>query len=198
MAKTEQLTGLPPIAAPETKTERLNNFARVAVPICRIESYPPEMLLAQWAVESSWGAAEAGKNNVFGMTKAARHATWEWVKTWEILSAEGIAKLPAEERSRIVSKELRPDGKFKVRLERKFAAFESIQHAILDKINLIKNGAPYKRLFAKYAADGSLNDLIKSVAAVYATDPNYGQLLLTVSKQKNILDAIKANEKISV
>ncbi len=176
-----------------TTTERLNAFAKIAVPICREEKYPPELLLAQWAAESSWGAKPSGRNNVFGMTRAGRHVNFSWIVTREELTAVGIANLSDEERETITSKQLLPNGRFDVRLRRQFAAFNSVEEAVRDQITLIKTGAPYRRAWATYQATKKLDDLTLGVAKVYATDSRYGQLLLAISKQKNVNDAVRAN-----
>lgn len=181
-----------------TNTERLNAFASVAVPICRELKHPPELLLAQWAAESAWGTKEAGTNNVFGMTKAARHKKWEWVPTREILTGLAIGRLDPDEQARITSKVMQPNGRYEVRLSRRFAAFDSVEAAVRDQIKLIQTGSPYKKAWARYQATGGLSTLIQEVAAIYATDPSYGALLLAISNQKNINDAVKANESHQV
>lgn len=171
---------------------RLNEFAAVAVQIERERDYPPELLIAQWAVESGWGSMQSGRNNCFGMTRAARHGeNWAWIPTSEVLSQTGIDNLPAEERARVTSQKMRPDGRFDVRLSRQFACYDTFLEGVLDKVNLIENGAPYKDMFAGYRVDRDLNKLIDSVAKVYATDPGYGTLVKTIAAQRNVREAIQ-------
>lgn len=169
----------------------LTAFAKIAVPICREMDYPPEFLLAQWAAESSWGAKPSGENNVFGMTKASRHKGFQWVPTREVLTSQAIGRLDPDEQARITSQLRRPDGKWDVRLSRRFAAFDSVKSAIRDLIELIQTGPPYKKAWARYASTGALPVLIAEVAAVYATDPTYATLVKAIAGQSNVRKAVE-------
>lgn len=176
--------------------ERLQEFAHTAVQVERERDYPPELLIAQWAVESGWGIIESGRNNCFGMTRAKRHGdNWAWISTTEVLSQAGIDALPVAERARVRSKKLRPDGKFDVCLSRQFACYDTFLDGVMDKVELIQNGAPYKAMFAAYRVDRDLNKLIDAVAKVYATDPGYATLVKRISVQPNVRDAIAAARK---
>lgn len=176
-----------------TLNERLQEFSKVAIQVGNELDYPSELLIAQWAIESGWGVRESGTNNFFGMTKAARHGdNWKWVPTREVLTLAGIAALDPDERATITSRDRRRDGKFDIRLSRRFASYPTIIAGVLDKVHLIQNGAPYKRFFDAYRVDRNLNKLIAGFAPIYATDGNYASLVKQIAKQPNVQAAIAA------
>ena len=55
------------------RDHRLAEVARIAVRLEAETGCPARMLVAQWALESSWGAKPTGASNYFGIKKAARH-----------------------------------------------------------------------------------------------------------------------------
>ena len=55
------------------RDRRLAEVARIAVRIEAETGCPARLLIAQWALESEWGAKPAGAANYFGIKKAARH-----------------------------------------------------------------------------------------------------------------------------
>ena len=85
-----------------TRMQQLAAMAAIAVSYERSVGYPPEVLIAQWAIESNWGKRPSGKNNLFGMTfNPSHHRSFSWVLTWEELTQEEINRLPADERARV-------------------------------------------------------------------------------------------------
>jgi len=67
---------------------RLQEVARIAVALEAQTGCPPQLMIAQWAVESQWGAKPAGRANYFGVKKAARHTQCCWVETREVIHGE--------------------------------------------------------------------------------------------------------------
>jgi flagellum-specific peptidoglycan hydrolase FlgJ len=172
-----------------TQSQLLQQFAQLAVPIARARHYPPELLLAQWAIESGWGERTSGDNNYFGMTRAKRHGdNWKWVATREVL--KDVSSLDADEMTKVTSRQQLPDGKWDVRLSRRFASYPTVEAGVIDKIELIQNGAPYKPLFDRYKVDGDLAKLVDAFAPIYATDPGYAKLVKQIMGQENIRRAV--------
>ena len=122
-----------------TRVQHLAAMAAIAVSYERSVGYPPDVLIAQWAIESNWGKRPSGKNNLFGMTfNPSRHKSFSWVPTWEELTQDGIDRLPLDERNRIrsvVPMSNRP-GYFRVELDRKFADYDTAEESIADKVGL--------------------------------------------------------------
>ena len=179
-----------------TRVQHLAAMATIAVSYERSVGYPPDVLIAQWAIESNWGKRPSEKNNLFGMTfNASRHKSFSWVPTWEELTQEGIDRLPLDERNRIrsvVPMSNRP-GYFRVELDRKFADYDTAEESIADKVGLITTVARYRPAWTAYRRDRDPKTLIAGIcAAGYATAGNYGQLAKQIAAQANVRQAIEA------
>jgi flagellum-specific peptidoglycan hydrolase FlgJ len=125
-------------------------------------------MLAQWAIESAWGAKPVGHANYLGMKMAERHAMCCTVETEEVV-----------------------DGK-RVKMELAFADFPSLADSCKDYAWLITQGSPYRAAWQKYQSDHNLPDLFAAVAGKYAIDPNYTNLLGQIACQENVARAIAA------
>ena len=53
----------------DSREERLQQIAKIAVALEAQTGCPAQMLIAQWAVESQWGAKPVGHANYFGVKK---------------------------------------------------------------------------------------------------------------------------------
>ncbi|MBI4905708.1 MAG: glucosaminidase domain-containing protein [Acidobacteria bacterium] len=149
-------------------SQRLAEVAKIAVRLEAETGVPAQMLVAQWAIESRWGAKPVGKFNVFGVKRAKRHTQSCSAETREVI-----------------------DGK-EVTTVCEFADYDSPEDSCRDCAWLITHGAPYRAAWRQYRETGDLAELIKSVARVYATDPNYARLASQIAGQANIAAAIKA------
>jgi hypothetical protein len=111
---------------------------------------PASITIAQWAVESAWGASmPPGSNNPFGI---------------KALANEPAVESPTREVF---------DGKSVV-ISAKFRKFDSLSEAFDLHGRLLANGAPYKS--AMQLADNPLA-FADALTGVYATDPEYGATL---------------------
>ncbi|MBI1872442.1 MAG: glucosaminidase domain-containing protein [Acidobacteria bacterium] len=129
---------------------------------------PARMLVAQWAIESRWGAKPVGDFNFFGIKRAKRHGKGSAVETREVIDGEDVRRVC------------------------EFADYDSLEESCRDYAWLITHGAPYRAAWQKYQQNSDLCDLVLAVARVYATDPNYGWLALKIVEQPNVVAAIKA------
>ena len=157
----------------------LRDFVKAAVAFERTHGYPAEMLCAQFALESGWGAHPTGRFNYFGMTyNPRRHSDFTRCATHEELTERGIAALPEDERSSITEKVPLPNGKLRVALTRKFASYASLDEAIRDKTSLIMQAARYRKAWEAFRADMHYETLMKGVeTAGYATGSGYAAAL---------------------
>ncbi len=169
----------------------LAEIAPHAVAIERRTGLPAVVLIAQWAIESGWGAKQSGRWNFFGITKASRHAKWAMVPTREVLTAEQINALPADEAATVTRRHARPDGRFDVWLSRKFAAYDTLDEGLEDYARLLTTGAPYAKAWAAYRLDSNLDSLVEAIAKRYATDPRYAELVKRIARQTNVLQAVE-------
>ena len=152
----------------DDRDARLQGIARIAVALQAQTGCPAQLMIAQWAVESQWGAKPAGKANYFGIKKAARHDMCCTVTTREVI--HGVSKV----------------------MDLEFADYPSLADSCKDFAWLITQGSPYKDAWAKYQATRDLHALIVAVAGTYATDPHYATMVSLIAAQENVAAAIVA------
>jgi flagellum-specific peptidoglycan hydrolase FlgJ len=151
----------------QDRKRRLAEIAAIAVRLERETGVPAALLVAQWAVESAWGARPIGAANYFGIKKSARHA-----RSCRVQTAEHI-------------------GGKRIEICAEFADYNSLEDAARDYAWLISNGWPYREAWKQYLATRDFDGLAAAIARVYATDPQYGLLIRTVAKQDNVRAAIE-------
>jgi flagellar protein FlgJ len=150
----------------ETLETRLNEVARIAVRLEQQTGCPAQLLIAQWAIESAWGAKPVGHANYFGIKKADRHTKCCTVTTREVINGKSVIE----------------------NLE--FADYDSLEDSCRDYAWLITHSAPYKAAWGQYRKGRDLRALIAAVAGAYATDPNYAHLAAVIACQENVTLAI--------
>jgi flagellar protein FlgJ len=156
-----------------SRDRRLAEVAGIAVRLEAETGIPARMLIAQWAIESRWGAQPAGKANHFGIKRAKRHTKCCTVVTREVVAgAEVVGKL-------------------------EFADYDSLEDSCRDYVWLITHGAPYREAWRRYRETGDVAALIASVARVYATAPHYARMVLEIAGQANVAAAIAAARKVN-
>jgi flagellum-specific peptidoglycan hydrolase FlgJ len=151
----------------DDREQRLKEVARIAVGLENRTGCPAALLVAQWALESEWGAKPAGANNYFGIKKSDRHAKACTVTTHEVVNGKSIVQ------------------------QLEFADYDSLEESCHDYAWLITHGAPYRAAWQQYRRDRDLHALIAAVARVYATDPNYARLAAAIARQANVAQALK-------
>jgi flagellum-specific peptidoglycan hydrolase FlgJ len=150
------------------RNQRLAEIARIAVRLEAETGCPAQLLIAQWAVESQWGAEPAGLANYFGIKKASRHEKCCTVTTHEVIVGKRVEQ------------------------NLQFADYDSLDASCRDYAWLITHGAPYRAAWERYQKHHDLQALIAAVAGTYATDPNYETLATTIAGQANVATAINA------
>ena len=148
------------------REQRLNEVAGIAVALEKQTGCPARLMIAQWALESEWGAKPVGHSNYFGVKKAARHTQCCTVTTHEFVNGKSVVE----------------------NLE--FADYDSHAGSCADYAWLITHGTPYQAAWGQYQQGHDLGALIASVARVYATDPGYTHLAEAIANQANVTQAI--------
>ncbi len=111
---------------------------------------PASVTLAQWAVESAWGAAmPPGSNNPFGIKAVADQPAVD-SPTREVLNGENVT------------------------VTAKFRVFDSISQAFDEHGRLLATSPAYKTAMKQASNAEAFAD---ALTGVYATDPNYGLTL---------------------
>jgi flagellum-specific peptidoglycan hydrolase FlgJ len=149
------------------RKQRLDEVARIAVKLESETGLPAQMLVAQWALESKWGAKPAGHANYFGIKKASRHEKCCTVTTHEVVNGKSVE------------------------MDLEFADYDSLEASCRDYAWLISNGKPYREAWRRYQQDRNVNNLVFGIAQTYATGLGYAQLATQIAKQANVADAIQ-------
>ena len=152
----------------DDREQRLEEVAHIAVALEAQTGCPASLMIAQWALESKWGANPAGSCNYFGIKAAGRHEKTCVVTTREVVGGKSVVQ------------------------DLKFADYDSLEDSCRDYAWLITQGAPYRAAWERYQNDHDLHTLIASVAGTYATDPNYAHLAAAIAGQTNVAQAIAA------
>lgn len=170
-------------------------IAEMAVKMEKETGIPAAVTIAQWATESGWGQKGIG-NNVFGMTKARRHTKSQTKSTTEDITYDQLMKFSPAERASVRTLDGQPingpwQGKMKVKMDREFADFDTLEDAFRDHARLLSaNTGPYKTAFDRYKMTGDVQGFIRDIAPTYATDRNYSNVIGRIAGQRNVMDAI--------
>ena len=149
------------------RQHRLDEVARIAVDLEKSTGVPALLTVTQWAIESQWGAKPVGNNNFFGIKKADRHTQCCTVTTHEVLEGR------------------------RIRVEQRFADYNSLEDSCADYAWLISHGDPYREAWNRFKEHGLAWNLLVGVAYAYATDPNYIGLATKVASEPTVILALK-------
>ena len=175
----------------DDREQRLEEVARIAVSLETETGCPARLMIAQWALESQWGAKPVGHAGYFGVKRAARHTEFCIVTTHEVFTPAQLAswnRQHADRPARVV--ETRPDGRVRVELDDEFADYDSLEASCADYAWLITQGQPYQKAWQQYQSDKNLDALIGSVARTYATAPRYAAMAEEIAAQSNVAQAL--------
>ena len=148
------------------RQNRLTEVANIAVRLERTTLVPAQLMVAQWALESKWGAKPAGQANYFGIKKAARHDKCCTVTTHEVIN--GVSK----------------------QQDLEFADYNSLEDSCADYAWMIANAAPYRKAWAAFLIDRDPLKLLRNIAGIYATDPSYLRLVQQIAGQGDVVQAL--------
>ena len=131
---------------------------------------PTSVILAQWALESAWGASVSGKNNFGGITARVKGAQFPYVPGTPL---EPATLCPTHE---VVN------GK-RVACQRWFRDFGSAAAYFDHHGALLATGRPYAKARAALPDPDKFAD---ALTGVYATDPHYGASLRAIMRGSNL------------
>jgi flagellum-specific peptidoglycan hydrolase FlgJ len=147
------------------RRKRLKEVAAIAMRIEREMGLPARLMIAQWAVESQWGAKPVGSFNFFGIKKAARHKLCCEVETHEIIHGVAVAQ------------------------KLLFADYNSLAESCEDYAWLLTHGEPYRQAWSRFQLFRDFDAFARAVLAKYAT-AQYGALALTIASQQNVTQVL--------
>ncbi len=126
---------------------------------------PALLTVAQWALESRWGVHQPG-NNCFGIKAYGGCFGVQLLSTFEVVNGVRTA------------------------VNREFAVFPSLAACFEKHASLLTSGKVYASAWAHYLETQALETLIRNVAAIYATDPNYAAILLKIIAMPEVKAAL--------
>ena len=152
---------------------KLTEIAPIAVACGAPVGYPPEVTIAQWAVESAWGEKPVGKFGCWGVKYYPGCPLSVTVLTTEVVRGETVHE----------------------RLE--FADYLSLAAACADYVRLITTEPQYAAAWQAYQQSKAVDSLIRGIARVYVgSDPGhqaqYAALVIEIAHQGNVQRAIAA------
>lgn len=171
----------------------LSQIATAAVLAEKESGCPAELLAAQCAIESGW-LKHAPGNNCFGIKAYAGCfgkqllPTTEWLNPSELnrfLSVTGRTAVPKG------TPTPRRDGRIEYACQDYFATFAVLADCFSFRGRLFNTGR-YKAAADAYEQDHDFVALVRTIAPIYATDPNYADSVLTIARQSNVTAAIAA------
>lgn len=137
---------------------------------------PASVSLAQWALESAWGAKVSGKNNFDGITAKVKDAVFPYVP--------GTPLEPAT----LCWTHEQYKGQ-RVKCQRWFKDFASVTESFDYHGHLLATASAYAKARTKLPNADNFAD---ALTGVYATDPTYGTQLKAIMRGGNFYKYDKA------
>ena len=123
---------------------------------------PASVSIAQFALESAWGTRmPKGSNNPFGI-KARDGQPYSLARTREVIHGK------------------------EVYIQAKFRKFATFTEAFDEHGRLVGSRPQYARAMKIWADTHNVELFVKALAPVYATDPKYAQLIMSIIKGRNL------------
>lgn len=152
---------------------------------------PAAVVIAQWGIETGWGEDAPG-NNCLGIKQYPGCFGRQLLNTTEwFTEAELKAFLSGDPaRTALQSQDLpRKDSRRKYRVKDWFATFPTLE-ACFEKWCQLFQRPRYKPFLDAYLTDADLEKFIRGFTKVYATAPNYADVVLKIISQPNVQTAL--------
>jgi flagellum-specific peptidoglycan hydrolase FlgJ len=174
---------------------KLADAAFAAVVAENATGIPADLTMAQWAIESGWGD-HSPQNNCFGIKSYSGEYGRQLLKTVEWLTdAEKNEFLARGDGRKIendpVGTAVTASGRKRYILWDWFATFPTLAACFAKRAQLFTAGR-YKPFADAYMADKDIAKLVRGISVIYATAPDYGELLMKVIQQHNVHSALLA------
>lgn len=163
-------------------TEYLTAYLKPALKIELKYGVSAIVALAQSALESGFAASKPG-NMMFGIKAGS-----SWTGKKQLLKTTEVLASPDAKFPEIISKTLRPDGKYTYIVRDWFRAYNTPEDSFEDYAKLIVNNARYKTALS-YKSD-PFKFIEQIVKGGYATDPDY------LKKMKQLISQILEKKKL--
>jgi flagellar protein FlgJ len=172
-------------------THELRQAVNAAVACEAHTGVPAELLVAQWALESGWGKHAPG-NNCFGIKAYPGCYGWQLLQTREWFTDAELTKFLAGDSARtavLVGAANSSRAEYSVRDW--FATFPSLAACFDRRAQLFLVGR-YKPFAEQFLKDGNVEALVRGIAPIYATAPDYAENILAILRNQNVQFALNA------
>ena len=178
-------------ALTEKQRSAMASILPAAIASERDTGCPAELTVAQWAIESAWGAA-VFENNPFGIKAYPGCAGRQLLRTQEYFTdlevggflARGQGRTAVIHGQRASSRNLYDVRDF-------FATFPTLADAFSFHGRLLQQG-PYRAAWDRYQKDHDLAAYIHGIAAHYSTTASYGDTVAQWATHPEITAAVVA------
>lgn len=140
--------------------EQKNKFYKILTTARKANILHPEVITAQWALESGWGAYESGRFNYWGI-KAVGNQKGRYVITHEVVN------------------------KKRIKVKAKFRNFSSLSEALMERAKFTQKGGRYDKA-GYFKANSPYEAIVALKNGGYATDPMYVATLISILKSMGI------------
>ena len=140
-----------PVVIPGRETE--NSWGGIRAAAVKAGAKYPEVVCAQWALESAWGAHTSGENNYFGL-KAVDGEPYSTCTTWEHSNGKDLT------------------------IQARFKDFDSLQDCVNQLVNQWYHDFRNYKGVNRATSVGECCQLL--VQENFATDPNYATKLMSI------------------
>jgi flagellar protein FlgJ len=168
-------------------------IAAAAVACEKQTDCPAELLAAQCAIESGW-LLHAPGNNCFGIKAYAGASGKQLLRTKEWMSPAFAAAWAQSSPGRTFELDtpVQTDnsGRHLYSVQDWFATFPSLTDCFLYRGRLFTK-PPYLTAANVYRTDKDLPQLVRTIAPLYATDPNYADTVLAVMRNEDLQKALQ-------
>ncbi len=172
---------------PEQQAANLAQIAQAAVKSEKLTGCPAELTAAQCILESGW-LQFAPQFNCFGIKSYAGELGRQLLATWEVFTAEQLQAFLEQ-----------GDGRSAVhtsgntyRVTDYFATFATLADCFVRRAMIWDIGvyAPAANDYKSDGSPGALERYVRAIAIHYATDPAYGDKIMTLIDQPNVKQAL--------
>jgi flagellum-specific peptidoglycan hydrolase FlgJ len=173
-------------------SEIFRNMAVSAARLEKAEGFPPAVLLAQWALESGWGARVTGDFNYWGKIRAPETGSAKFCSTHEDVTLEQLTHFRADELASETHREPIAGGQWRVQLSRWFASYASLDESLADYVaTFIHSPHRYQAAWQGYQQTKDVDAFFEAICkAGYATGVGYDKQALAIEHQQNIQHAV--------
>ena len=177
---------------PETQETNLRLIAEAAVASEGCTGCPAELQAAQCILETGW-LKHAPCNNCFGIKSYAGAYGRQLLRTREWFTGAEAAQFVAlgDSRTARVAEPVQRDGRGRklYHVEDWFATFATLGDCFAHRAAMFRAGR-YAPFAAAFKTGGSMKELVRGIAPIYATDPAYADAVLALIHRADVQAAI--------